>query len=120
MIDQVNKIRLGLVEADIGRVFLEMPNKVTTMPWQTMKAVAREMLKKAGEAEELENAKQIVQDSAILDKSGAPFTLSNNPKILKAARHEAQHGIGRKIPVGPNGVPSGEIVGVPFFRGHKP
>lgn len=64
-------------------------------------------------AEEHEQAERIIRDSAILMRAGAPIALSNNPKIVDAAKQAAawDSDLRRYMPM--NGITSQESFGTP-------
>lgn len=70
-----------LVIAD-GRAVLDLP-------WEGATAVAKALYRQSKKAEELAKAGQIVMDEAILLRSGAPVSLTNQPDIRKEAAKEA-------------------------------
>lgn len=81
--------------------------------------IAKALTAAAKQAEEVQNAGQIITDSAILMRAGAPFTLSSNPKILDAARSAAawDRDLRRFMP---GGVKSEAVVGTPTLIQEKP
>lgn len=81
--------------------------------------IAKALTAAAKQAEEVQNSGQIITDSAILMRAGFPFTLSNNPKMLDAARNEAawNRDLRRFMP---GGVKSEEVVGTPTLIQEKP
>lgn len=62
--------------------------------------------------EELIHAERIVMDSAILMRSGAPFSLSDHPVLKDEARKEAAWNSDLRRHM-PGGVKSGEVFGLP-------
>jgi len=92
---------------------------ICEMHWQKADELAKSLQRKARLAEEEEKATQIVNDSAILMRAGAPFSLSNRPDILKEAVKEAawNRDLRRFMPFG---VRSKEVFGVPTIIQHPP
>lgn len=96
-------------------VLLAINDRVTEMPWQKAKELARALLTVAAKAEEFEKAAGIAFDQAVLLRSGAPFGLTDNPDIQKEAAKEAAWNseLRRKMP---GGVKSEEVLGTPVVR----
>lgn len=85
---------MGRSSAKIGweesKVLLEVDGKlVLDCPYDVAIEIARQLFIAAKHAEEWANHDNIVLDSAILMRSGAPFTLTNNPAMLDEAATEA-------------------------------
>lgn len=53
--------------------------------WRTADAIAKSLLAKAREAEELEKADDVARDHAILLRAGFPVGLTRHPKIQDEA-----------------------------------
>lgn len=87
------------------------------LEWQKADELATALKAVARIAEAYEKAEKIIQDSALLMRGGAGFSLSNDPKILDAARNEAAFNseLRRKLP---GGVKSEEVVGLPTILKH--
>ena len=71
-------------------------------------------------AEEYEQAERIIRDSAMLMRAGAPFALSNNQKIVDAAKQSAawDSELRRYMPM--RGITSQEKFGTPALIQHAP
>ncbi len=61
------------------------------LPWEAAVKIGQAFLQAGKEAEEYAKANEIIQDQAILFRSGAPFALSDNEKIRDEAKKEAVH-----------------------------
>jgi hypothetical protein len=92
-----------LVNLD-DRAFCEFEPKVA-------EEIGRALIDAAKRAAEIEHADRIALDCAILMRAGAPLTLSNNPRILDAARNTAawDRDLRRYMP----GIKSTEVFGLP-------
>ena len=81
-------------EAKIGwegtKVLMEVDGRlVLDCPYDVAIVIARQLFIAAKQSEEWANHDSIVLDSAILMRSGAPFTLTSNPAMLDEATTEA-------------------------------
>lgn len=91
---------------------------IAFLPWRTADDVIRVIAGAARKCEEYEKANSIIIADSLLIRTGAPFALSNNPKIRDAAYNEAQWGDSRKrMPLA--SVPSARACGTPTFRKHR-
>jgi hypothetical protein len=80
---------------------------------------AAALLSAGRQAEEWANAESIAADSAILMRSGAPFSLSDHPKIIaEAAKQAAWDSTLRRAM--PGGVKSREAFGLPTLKQSPP
>lgn len=89
----------------LGRYFIQMQQTAA-------KQIARWLVQGKLRLEELEQAERIVFDSAILARAGAPFTLSDDPRLKEAMRQEAawNSDLRRFMPAG---VKSEAVFGLP-------
>jgi hypothetical protein len=86
------------------------------LPWEAAQMIGRALLEKGLLAEQHAKANEIIQDQAIMFRSGAPFALSDDPKILEEAKKEAvwNRDLRRSnLRLADAGIPSSEQVGVP-------
>lgn len=107
------------MKVDGNRVLLAADGKfITSMPWEKALEVAAALVRLAREAEENEKALAIAQDGAILLRAGAPFGLTNNPKIQAEVKKLAEHDtkLRRYMPAGVKGK---GIVGTPTIINHS-
>lgn len=75
-----------------GRVLLLIDGRlVADIPHQSAIDVSNAIRSVAKQAEEWDQAERIAMDQAILTRCGAPFGLTNNPKIMGEAIKEALH-----------------------------
>lgn len=77
------------VTTEGANVVFQIEKRGYRMPYQTALAFANVMIKNGKIAEEYANAEQVVMDGAILLRSGAPFGISDNPKINEEIKKEA-------------------------------
>lgn len=105
---------------DPTRTLLILDGKVRAcIPWQQCDEIAKSFTRAARAGEQYEKANLIIPAEAALIRTGAPFALSNDPKIRDAAYAEAQWGDARKqMPM--RGVPSPRQLGVPSVIKSKP
>lgn len=80
------------------------------MNWSHALAIAQAIKTKALEAQEEYRALQVAADSALLLHGGAPFTLTNHPKINREACKQAADM--------PGGIASQAKVGLPTVIAH--
>lgn len=86
----VPKTREAAVRQEGTRVVVIVDGRaVLDLPWQAAQGMAKAIMAKAKEAEELASAESIAMDSAILLRAGVPLGLTSHPKILDLARKEA-------------------------------
>lgn len=99
-----------------GSVVLELDGKyLCDMPWQVALELAQAVVTVAKRAEEHSQAGRIITQDALLIRSGAPFSLTNNRELRAAAYHRAQWDRDlRRMPI--RGVPSPREVGVPRIK----
>lgn len=100
-------------------VFIVNEKRVCEMPPEIARQVASLLLQKAAQADEYIHVNRIIMDQAILQRAGVPVGLSSNPKVLEAAKHEAQHNrsLRRYMPL--SGIVPTSIVGTPTLRKEK-
>ena len=118
----IPKIRDVRVRQDGKKVILiEEGKAILTLPWEVALELSNAMRAQAKRAEELDKAKQIIGDQALLIRKGVPLGLSNHPSILKEATKEAVHNkfLRRAIPFS-KGVESQEIFGTPSIIKKSP
>jgi hypothetical protein len=89
------------------------------LPWQSADELANALRAKARQAEEHAKAQSIIYDSAILMRSGAPFSFSVRPDILKEAAKQAAWNSNLRRYM-PGGVKSSEVFGAPTIIGGRP
>lgn len=82
-------IRMVQVKDDVA--LLVNGKLVAQMPWQVALQVSRALAGVARKAEEHAKAGLIVEDQALLLRSGIPLGLSDNRLILKEAYRRAEH-----------------------------
>ncbi len=70
----------------------------------------------ARRCEEYDNANRIIAQDALLIRSGAPFALTDNPRIREAAFHEAQWGAEARKGMPLATVPSPRRLGTPTIK----
>jgi len=61
------------------------------LEWKAALEMGSAITAVARKAEEFDRAPEIIFDNAVLIRAGAPFGLSNDPRILAEAVKEAQH-----------------------------
>lgn len=111
-------IRKVQVRQDGAKVFVNINDDTfLELEWQKADELAAALKACARLAEGHEKAAQVLLDTAFLMRSGAPFTLSNDPKLLDAARNAAAFDktLRRQLP---GGVKSQEVVGLPTILRH--
>lgn len=121
----VAQIRSIDIRQEGNRVLvLEAGRLVLDMPYQAARTLARALLAKAAQAEEVVRAEQVIADQAILTRLGVPLGLTNSPVLQRAAANEAawNTSLRRYIPLrrakGVGGIRSGEIFGTPTIIVH--
>ena len=85
---------MGRSSAKIGweehRVLMEVDGRLALdCPYDVALVIAQQLYVAAKQAEEWHHRESLVMDSAILLRSGAPFSLTNNPALLDEAKKEA-------------------------------
>ena len=92
---------------------------VADMSWEAALELSKAIYIKAKEAEEIAKAAGIINDQALLIRTGAPFGLSSNPDIQSEAAKEAawNGGLRRYLP---GGVKSREAFGRPAVVHGRP
>jgi hypothetical protein len=92
---------------------------IASIPWQQCDEIAASFTRAARAGEEQAKGNQIIRAQALLERTGAPFALSNDPKIRDAAHTEAQwdSGVRRTMPL--RGTPSARKTGIPTIIKHK-
>ena len=105
-----------------GRVLLIVNGRlVASMPPEVADLLARAILTKAREAEELLSATQIIADQAMLTRLGVGFGLTNRPDMLRVAANEAAWNsqLRRYIPPAKAiGIQTQEVFGTPSIVNH--
>jgi hypothetical protein len=107
----------ALIKVD-GREFA-----LQDLPWDAAAKIGEAFTTAAKEAEEYAKANNIIQDQAILYRSGAPFALTNNPKMQHEAKKEAvtSRVLRRSnLRMRAGGIPSQESVGRPMVTQSPP
>jgi len=109
----IPKIREAKVKQNGTRVLVLIDGKlVLDLPWEAALDLSKGIRIQAKRAEELAKAPQIIQDQALIQRSGFPVGLTNNPDIQKEALKVAQHD--RKLRrFLPGGIKSEGAVGTP-------
>lgn len=89
------------------------------LPYPTALEIAKALKEVAKRAEEWAQAERIAADQALLLRSGAPFGITNHPKILDEAKKQAVHDrvLRRALP---GGIRSMGVVGAPTITQHQP
>lgn len=92
-----------------GKITLRLPPDVARL-------VAKHLVAKAARVEETQNVARVVLDQAILHRANTGIGISSNPKILDAAKHEAQwdRDLRRYMPL--KGIEPKAVVGIPTLR----
>lgn len=78
---------------ELDRLFVGMGDAILfgDLPYDAAAQAGQILIMQAGAAEESAKAEQIIADQALATRAGLNFGLSNNPKILEAAKSEAFH-----------------------------
>lgn len=92
---------------------------VASIPWQACNEIADSFRRAARAGEEYEKANIIIAQDAALVRTGAPFALSNNPKIREAAYSDAQWDSAARKAMPLRGAPSPRAVGTPSLIKHR-
>lgn len=107
-------------------VILYLGERAVELPWEAAQLIGQGLLEKAKLAEEHAKANEIIIDQAIMYRSGAPFALSSNPRILDEAKKEAVYNRDLRrsnlalVESPPGGIDSRETVGVPTVSHAQP
>jgi hypothetical protein len=80
--------------------------------WREADQLGRTILAKAREAEQLEEVEQLILDQGLLLRAGFPLSLTNNPRVLDAAKNEAAHNRTFRRAI-QKSIRSTEVVGMP-------
>lgn len=116
----VPKTRAVDIRQDGERVIvIENGRTILDLPYDAAQQLARALMTKALKAEEIAKAAGIVEDSAILMRSGAPFSLTDHPVLLDQARVEAAWNTKLRKAM-PGGVKSRAVLGLPKIIKHAP
>lgn len=102
--------------AESDKVVLVIEGKrVCDMPPQVAREMAKWLVAQAKKVEDAQNATQLIIDQARMQRAGFPFGLSSDPRIVEAARTEAQWGdVRREIPL--RGIEPRSAVGTPSIK----
>ena len=96
------------------RVVILLDGKyMCSMDWQVADQCADALRSVARKAEEYAKANHIIDQSALLIRSGAPFALSSDPKIQDAAYTQAQWDTKARKAMPLAGVPTPRSFGTP-------
>lgn len=101
-----------LVRAEGAKVLVAIDDqRFLEIGWQQADELARMLLAKAREAEQYAKVDQLVLDQGLIMRAGFPVGLTNNPRVIDAAKVEAAHNreFRRAIP----SIRSQEVVGMP-------
>lgn len=92
---------------------------VAYLPWRIADEVASKIRGVARKCEEYEKANSIILADAALIRSGAPFSLTSNPRIREESFKEAQwdSAVRKAMPL--RGVPSPKACGTPTLIKHQ-
>ena len=112
-----------ITEATVSRDGLDVlvvmnGRRVIGLPWEAALQLARAMVIQARRIEEQVKADKIIQDQALLMRTGAPFGLTSHPDLISAAKKEAACNtvLRKNIPL----IESRESVGSPTVIRHRP
>jgi hypothetical protein len=113
--------RKGLtIQQYYDQVVLLLDGKfMCTMPWQVADEIASMVRSIARLAEEYAKANAIIAQDALLIRSGAPFSLTNNPKMREQSFNDAQWDPTARKSMPLAGVPSAKEVGAPSLIKHR-
>ena len=89
---------------------------VASIPWEACDDIADSFRRAARAGEEYAKANLIISQDALLRRTGAPFTLSNNPRIQSEAHKDAQWDSRARKGMPLASVPTARKVGTPTFR----
>lgn len=115
MIDTVQQMQVRQEGESV--ILIVNGRAVAQMPPESALEVSRAIRIQAGKAREIGEAERVINDQALLTRAGAPFGLTNNPKILDAAGREAawDRNLRRRFP---GGIKSQSHVGSPTIVNH--
>ncbi len=116
LVPKLEEVKVG---REVGKVVLYTKSATIKLPWQVVKAVAKAMLIQAGREEEMANLPRLIQDQALLQRTGAPFGLTDHPDIQEEAMKTAQHDDKLRKYL-PGGVKGTAKLGVPRVIKHDP
>ena len=116
LVPKLEEVKVGI---DGDKVVLATKNAIIRIPWQVARTLARAIVIQAGKLDEVANVHRLIGDQAFLMRSGAPFGLTNNPDIQKAAAHEAQFDDKLRKQL-PGGVKGKSLLGTPTIIKHPP
>lgn len=91
-----NQHQVSIRQEGMRVVVIEDGHTVFDMPWDAALELAKAIISQAKKAEEVAKAEQVIEDASILMRAGAPFGLSSNPDIIRAAKQEAAWGMPRR------------------------
>lgn len=77
-----HKIR---VRQEGRQVILVIDGRGLEMPWQVARQISDALRTKSVAAREFEQAEMVIHDQALLQKIGAPFGVTDNPRIQREA-----------------------------------
>lgn len=101
-----------LVRTEGTKVLLAVDDqRFLEIGWQEADQLARSLLAKAREAEQLAKVDGLILDQGLLMRAGMPFSLTKDQKVIDAAKVEAAHNrlFRRALP----SIRSTEVVGMP-------
>lgn len=117
----VPKLKQATVRCEGLDVLIFMDGqKVMDLPWDAALNLARAIKIQARRIEEQVKALKIIQDNAMLLRSGAPFGLSNDPKIIEESKKEALYNPKLRKYMPFKGITSQEAFGRPTIIQHPP
>lgn len=118
----VPKLKEATIKRDgINVVVIMEGKKVADLPWDAALMLSRAIRIQARRIEEEVKALGIIDDQALLIRSGAPFGLTSHPGILREAVKEAVHNPKlRKYVTGERVKMGGSVVGEPTVICHEP
>ena len=119
----VPKIKRASIERDgIDVVVVMNGRRVLDVPWDAALQLARAITIQARRIEEQVKALRIIDDQALLIRTGAPFGITNHPALMKEAKKEAANNdkLRKYIPHVSDSIRSKEAVGTPTIIQHKP
>ena len=119
----VPKIKQASIERDgIDVVVVMDGRRILDVPWDAALQLARAITIQAKRIEEQVKALKIIDDQALLIRTGAPFGLTNHPALMKEAKKEAANNdkLRKYIPHVSDSIRSREAVGTPTITLNKP
>ena len=126
MSDKRFNLRLEL--AANGRIIMTGADPAMDMPWEKADEFAHALTQMARRAEEYCKANQIIADNALLQRSGAPIGLSDDPLIksetIKTALYDRtlrklMPWRNRKVAAGLGNIQERGVVGAPALTKHR-